>query len=250
MRVERIGLATLYLGDCRALVGTLPRPDCVVTDPPYGTGGRRRATAGAGSNPAGSIVREAWDDGATDWLAWWPEAPVLTFWPSSSAGQMLAAAAASGRTKHRALYMHKRDPMPQFSGRVAWSVEPVWALGQDGFQLYGGTDLFTCSTPRAGRDADATGHPYEKPVECLAWLISKLRGARVICDPFMGSGTSGVAAVKAGLSFVGVEQDARWFDTACRRIEAAQRQSDLFVSAPMKAMPVDPYPVLPLGDAE
>ena len=66
-RVERIGDATLYLGDCREILPTLGRVDAVITDPPYGTGGWRRTESGNGSNPAGRLVRESWDSGFLDW---------------------------------------------------------------------------------------------------------------------------------------------------------------------------------------
>jgi len=52
-----------------------------------------------------------------------------------------------------------------------------------------------------------------------------------ICDPFMGSGTTGVACVKLGRRFIGIEMEERFFDLSCRRIEAAHRQADLFVPA-------------------
>lgn len=230
VRTEVIGLATLMLGDCREIAPTLERPAAVISDPPYGTGGWRRVKSGAGSNPAARLVREEWDDGATDWLAWWPCIPVLTFWPSSNALQLLSAAQATGRAKHRALYMRKRDPKPQPAGRIAWSVEPIWCLSEPGFLLHGGTDWCEASTPREGRDAEATGHPYEKPLSVMQWLVGKTQ-ADLLCDPFMGSGTTGAAAVAAGRSFIGIEQDPHWFGVACRRIEQAQRQGDIFRDA-------------------
>lgn len=231
--VERIGDATLILGDWRDALDAVGHVDLVATDPPYGTGGWRRTETGAGSNPAAKLIREEWDDGALDWLAALPPVPVLTFWPSANTGALLAAAAASGRTKHRALYMRKLDPKPQPAGRTAWSVEPIWALSAEGFQLYGGTDWFECSTPRLGRDAVATGHPYEKPLACVRWLLSKVPVAGTVLDPFCGSGTTGVAALSLGRRFVGVERDERWFTVAVRRLEAAARQADLFHDAPV-----------------
>lgn len=236
-RVERIGNAVLVLGDWREALDAVGHADLVATDPPYGTGGWRRTETGAGSNPAAKLVREEWDDGDLDWLAAVPPVPVLTFWPPANTGALLAAAAASGRTKHRALYMRKLDPKPQPAGRIAWSVEPIWALSAEGFQLYGGTDWFECSTPRLGRDTGATGHPYEKPLACLRWLLSKVPLATTVLDPFCGSGTTGIAAVQSGRCFIGVEQDEGWFDVACRRVEAATRQADMFVSFPSSPPP-------------
>lgn len=230
-RVEKIGLATLYLGDCREVLPSI-RADVFVTDPPYGTGGRRRTGAAQGRvMPGAAVFREEWDNGATDWIALCDATPIITFWPSNRAASLLAAATVLGRSNHRALYMRKRDPMPQPGGRTAYSVEPVWVLSHAGIALHGGDDWFECSTPRMGRDADATGHPYEKPLDCMRWLIGKTRD-EVVCDPFMGSGTTGAAAMLEGRQFIGVEQDPQWFDVACRRIEAAQRQTDLFMAPP------------------
>lgn len=115
MRVERIGDATLYLGDCREILPTLPSADALITDPPYGTGGWRRAESGKGSNPAAKLVKEAWDDGANDWLAL-ALCPVLTFWPSAHMPQLMEAARHAGYCKFRMLYMRKLDPKPQMAG--------------------------------------------------------------------------------------------------------------------------------------
>ncbi len=231
MRIETFDNATLYLGDCREVLPMLNDVDAIVTDPPYGTGGWRRTGAGNGSNPAGSLVREAWDSGFLDWMIPLSQAPLLVFWPPARTSNLLAMADGTGRRKHRALYMHKLDPKPQVAGRIAWSVEPIWCLSDEGFQLYGGTDWISVSTPRTGRDRDATGHPYQKPLECLLWLIEKTC-ARTILDPFMGSGTTGVACARLGRKFIGIEIEPRYFDIACRRIEEAQRQGDMLNQLP------------------
>lgn len=215
------------LGDCLEVVSGLPDGAVVLTDPPYGTGGWRREAAGQGSNPAAKLIREEWDDGALGWLPLCAPAPVLSFWPSAHMPALMAAATAAGYSKIRMLYMRKSDPKPQMSGRVAWAVEPIVVLSRDGFQLYGGTDWCEASTPRVGRDSDANGHPYQKPLAVMDWLVAKLR-ATLIVDPFLGSGTTGVAAVRAGFPFLGVEQDAEYFDIACRRIEEAYKQPRLF----------------------
>jgi site-specific DNA-methyltransferase (adenine-specific) len=198
---------------------------CLVTDPSYGTGGWRRTVSGAGDNPAGKLIVEEWDEGATEWLSIFPPAvPVLTFWPPARTSQLLNAANAHGLTKHRALYMRKPDPKPQVSGRVKWSVEPIWVLSQDGFLLYGGDDCFDdcfeASTPRAGRDSDATGHPYQKPLSVMRWLIAKTTAGTII-DPFMGSASTGVAAILEGRNFVGIDSDSHW----CKYGEARMRRA-------------------------
>jgi site-specific DNA-methyltransferase (adenine-specific)/modification methylase len=73
----------------------------------------------------------------------------------------------------------------------------------------------------------------------MRWCLGFLPAAQTILDPFMGSGTTGVAAVQMGRRFIGIEREQRYFDIACRRIEEAQKQSDLFIEAP-KPKPVQP----------
>ncbi len=168
---------TIYHGDCRQVLPTLKDTaiDLVLSDPPYGTGGWRRGEAGAGSNPAATLVREDWDDGAVDWLALVPCDVVLTFWPPARTFQLLSAANARGLTKHRQLYWRKPDPKPQPGGRTRWSMEPIWVLSPDGFQLYGNTDdLCEVSALRAGQP-EWLGHPYQKPLKVMRWLLAKTK---------------------------------------------------------------------------
>jgi hypothetical protein len=76
-------------------------------------------------------------------------------------------------------------------------------------------------------------HPTQKPLELMLWCIDRLPEPNdTIFDPFMGSGTTGVAAAKRGRHFIGIERDAGHFETACRRIEAAYKQPDLFIPSP------------------
>jgi site-specific DNA-methyltransferase (adenine-specific)/modification methylase len=79
----------------------------------------------------------------------------------------------------------------------------------------------------------AKNHPTQKPLELMEWCILQLpQDARSILDPFMGSGTTGVAAVKLGRKFIGVEIEPKYFDIACRRISEALKQPDMFIESP------------------
>jgi len=78
-------------------------------------------------------------------------------------------------------------------------------------------------------------HPNEKPVDLLRHIVEKAPG-EIVLDPFMGSGTTGVACARLGRRFIGIEIEERYFSIACRRIEAAQRQKDLFVHAPVETV--------------
>jgi DNA modification methylase len=82
-------------------------------------------------------------------------------------------------------------------------------------------------------------HPTQKPIALMQWCLGFLPDARTILDPFMGSGTTGVACVKLGRRFIGIEIDPGYFDIACRRIEAAYQQPDFFVAPPAKATQPD-----------
>jgi site-specific DNA-methyltransferase (adenine-specific) len=182
--------------------------DLVLTDPPYGTGGWRRKASGQGGNPSGGLVQEDWDDGALGWLALLPPTvrAVGTFWPAAHTRALLVEADRLGLTKHRTLYLRKPDPKPLPGGRTRWSVEPIWVLS---------------------RDTEATGHPYQKPLKVMRWLLAKFPWATVVCDPFMGSGTTGVAVLEAGLAFIGCEADPRWYAVAETRLAATLAQSRL-----------------------
>src|SRR5690606_30340395 len=75
-------------------------------------------------------------------------------------------------------------------------------------------------------------HPTQKPVQVMQWCLGFLPEARVVLDPFMGSGTTGVACARTGRKFIGIEIDEGYFDIACRRIEEAYKQPDMFVDQP------------------
>ena len=72
-------------------------------------------------------------------------------------------------------------------------------------------------------------HPTQKPIELMEWCITQVGNPQTILDPFMGSGTTGVAAVQMGRKFIGIEREPKYFEIACKRIEDAQRQVDMFV---------------------
>lgn len=213
----------LWQGDSLLLLDELDLSDVdlVVTDPPYGTGGWRRYGADQGKDPSGHLVKEGWDYADWEWIGWVPDVPIITFCPSASTYDMLHKCWQRGLSKARTLYMRKRDPKPLPQGRTKWSVEPIWVLSQAGFVLNGGDDVYDqvydASTPRLGRDKDATGHPYQKSLEVMKWLIEKT-GAKVILDPFAGSGTTLVAAKILGRKAIGLEVDPDWCQVTANRL--------------------------------
>ena len=220
-RIETIGRARLFLGDCRDVLPTLPKVDAVVTDPPYGIGQDKGANIG-GFDGSGRYIRRpkqyegGWDD----------ERP---------SDELLAAVVAAGKTSilwggncfadvlprgGRWLFWDKLNTMPTFSdGEIAWtnltgvSVKKVTQANQGMSSLQDGERV----------------HPTQKPEKVMRWCLTFVPDAQTILDPFMGSGTTGVAAVQMGRSFIGIEREERYFEIACKRIEDAQRQGDMFI---------------------
>jgi site-specific DNA-methyltransferase (adenine-specific) len=115
-------------------------------------------------------------------------------------------------------------------GSFLSDAELAWVAGGHGVYA------FRDARGPSGRAAEGLGeaaHPTQKPVPLMRWCIerAKVPPAGLILDPYMGSGSTGVAAVEMRHPFIGIEIEPRYFDTACRRIEAAQRQGDMFRAA-------------------
>ncbi len=213
-RIETIADGvTLYLGDCREILPTI-KADAVVTDPPYGIGkdGQKRTTGGHGGRKAYDF--KGWD---RDRPA--PEVfetilavcPKHVIWGGNYFADLLPA---TGKW----LVWDKGQRINQSDGELAWTSES------------GALRIFDLN--RVALLTDGAEHPTQKPVQVMRWSIEQIPFAATICDPFMGSGTTGVAAVKMGRKFVGIEIDPDYFEIACKRIRDALKQPDLFVAAP------------------
>ncbi len=219
-RVETIGRATLYLGDCASILPTLGRFDAVVTDPPYGIGesaGKAKSRTRKGN---AKWVKDYGDDS-------WDDEPV--------ADDLMVAM--RGMSKWQVIFGGNYYALPATKCWLVWD------------KLNGDTDFADCelawtNLPKAVRRirflapmeaallSTRRDHPTQKPIGVMRWCIGHLpEPHQTILDPFMGSGTTGVAAVAMGKDFTGIEREERYFDIACRRIEEAQRQGDFFVSA-------------------
>jgi DNA modification methylase len=210
-----IGRAQLWLGDCRDILPTLPKVDAVVTDPPYGIKADR----------ARNSEQWGWRDyGGGGWDNARPDAELMR----------LVVAAGGHAVVWGANYFLDMLPTQPLS---KWL---VWDKGQEGFSL-ADCEFAWCSFEGAIRRKlyaralamqDGKEHPTQKALAVMKWCIDQLpKGCSTILDPFMGSGTTGVAAVEMGRNFIGVERDPKHFATARKRIEDAQRQSDLFIEA-------------------
>jgi DNA modification methylase len=216
-RVEQIGDCTLMLGDCRKILPTLGKVDAVVTDPPYGvlseTGSA--ATRRSGSHP--NAGKMSWDVA--------PVAHFLDLLQDASTWQMYWGGC-------------HLDLPPTF-GYLVWDkqidglnfgeVEYCWTNARFAPRVF---------RYRAVGIDGGKQHPTQKPIQLMQWCLKFVPNAQTILDPFMGSGTTGVACVKLGRKFIGIEISEEYFDISCRRIEKAYAQPDLFVDAPKPETPV------------
>lgn len=217
-RIETIGDATLYLGDCREILPTLGKVDAVVTDPPYGIG------EAAGKNKSRgniAVAKDYGDDG-------WDDQPVPA--------DLIRLVRDAGR--YAIIFGGNYYECPPTSCWLVWDKE-------NGTNDFADCELAWTNLPKAVRrirfmwngmlraHGEARGdHPTQKPVGVMRWAISHVpEPADVILDPFMGSGTTGVAALQLGRRFIGVEREPKYFDAACRRLADAKKQPDLLIEA-------------------
>ena len=237
-RVERIGDATLYLGDCREILPTLKQVDHVISDPPYGDAdthaGHLSSVMLRNGEPAGQALGFAGISSAdllemaSQWVS------IARRWVVFSCEWKHVANLDEAGLLVRFGIWRKPDGAPQFTGdRPGMGWEAVAICHRPGRKQWngGGSHAFW-SVPKAGQ----FGHPTEKPVALFSsWVRDFTDYGDTILDPFMGSGTTGVSCAKLGRRFIGIEIEPRYFDIACRRIEAAYRQPDLFIQPPSPA---------------
>lgn len=236
-RVETIGDCTLYLGDCRDILPTLGRVGAVVTDPPYGIG--RSGQAAMKSTSRGRVnTRTAHED--KGWDINRADASVISDLLKISDVQIIWGG------------NYYADLLPPSPGWLVWDkmqrisqsdAELAWTSRESALRV------FEVSRAEIGQDADTwrgpSFHPTQKPVLLMTRCLSVLPPRVVVLDPFMGSGTTGVACIRSDFPFIGIEREPDYFDIACRRLEEAHRQPRLFsesVAKPVQA-------AFDLGDA-
>lgn len=223
-REEIIGNARLILGDMRKVAPSCPS-EVIVTDPVWPNAPRNTVP---GSNDPWGLWRQAVE-------AFPPHIRALIVMRSDSDPRFLAEYKAHPFFRT----MHLPYVMPGYLGR---------ALGGDEYAYWFGSVVASVAGRRVipGRgpaaqpsQRPANGHPMSRAQVHFNWLINWcVDPGESVLDPFMGSGTTGVACVLLGVPFVGIEIHEAFFDIACRRIEQAQMQSDLFVSQPQRSEPV------------
>ncbi len=255
-----IGRATLYLGDCRDILPTLPKVDAVVTSPPYNLGGapwphlgnwKQGDAAGGkskwknGSDAASGIQYGAHQDNMpwAEYVAWQRET-ITHLW-------RLTAPAGCIFFNHKPRVIGAKLWLPielvpdcaELRQIIIWARPGGMNFNPTAFVPTHEWVMLLAHPAFRLRDRAASGlgdvwyiapeaneHPAPFPTALPRRALEGLT-AESILDPFMGSGTTGVAAVQMGRSFIGVEREPKYFDIACKRIEDAQRQGDFFVEA-------------------
>jgi len=212
MKIE-LGNATLYLGDCMDILPTLDKVDAVITDPPYGIGESSKKVASRGK------LASPKDYGDFDW----DKAP-----PPDILIELIRT-----KSQYQAFFGGNYFTLPPTSCWLVWD------------KLNGNNDFADCELawtnwPKAVRRLqwrwnrmirqgnEERHHPTQKPLEVMKWVITLCPKSNIILDPFMGSGTTGVAAIQMGRKFIGIEREPKYFDIACKRIEQAAAQGQLF----------------------
>ncbi len=212
---------TLYRGDCLHILPTLTGVDAVVTDPPYGmrldtdnsrfSGGTAGNIAKQGNGPGnGAGVPIIGDDQPFDPSPWLAFPSVVLFGMNHFAARLPV-----GTTL---VWLKRYDPA---FGTFLSDAELAWMKG--GCGVYAQRDL------SLNGEALTRTHPTQKPVGIMAWCMERAkveRGALVL-DPFMGSGTTGIACIRTGRRFIGIEIDPTHYATACRRIDNELQQMTL-----------------------
>lgn len=225
-KVEHIAEGvTLYLGDCREILPGIGKVDAVVTDPPYGLSG----SSGTINSERGKAVYVSGSDTLEDVRDIY--VPAIT--------QAIAKAergAVTPGTPHSFEYPKPDDIgaiiQPAVKGMSKWgrpTWQPILFYGRD---PYVGLTIQPLTFQSNGQFYKSE-HPCPKPDDLMKWLVQRAsKPGETILDPFMGSGTTGVAAVQLGRKFIGVEIEPKYFDIACRRISEALKQQDLFIEKP------------------
>lgn len=213
-----IGNATLYQGDCMDILPTLGKVDSVITDPPYGIGADKM-TLGNGKR---KIERED-----MEWDATPPSVELMDLIHSKADLHIYWGGNYFGLPASKCwLVWDKCTGANSFADcELAWTdIDSV---------------VRKITVPWVGANAkDESGervHPTQKPLGVMRWSIEKCKPQpQTILDPFMGSGTTGVAAIQLGRSFIGIERESKYFDIACQRIEQAVAQGQLFAPVLVK----------------
>jgi DNA modification methylase len=221
-REELIGDCRLICGDAAEIVPALPEVCAIVTDPPYGIAVDFHMSKASGTQYGTALAAKGQYE-----VSGWDDAPIpdeimdlirsKSWWQIIFGGNYYRFPASSCW-----LVWDKRINGQFADCELAWTnlEKPVRRL-----------EWMWNGMLRKGRE-ERNGHPTQKPVGVMEWCIQQLpAGCTTIMDPFMGSGTTGVACVNLGKRFIGIEREPKYFEIACSRIADARRQPDMLVEA-------------------
>ena len=262
-RVEVIGRATLIQADCREVLPLLPKVDAVVTSPPYDNLREYEGQGPLDCLPIISMIAEVLKDGG---VCMWnvADATINGSETGTSFRHALHAMECGLRLHDTMIYIRENISVPEnnryfsgfeymfvFSNGSPCTFNPI----KDRLNKWRGTIMHGTDRQRDGTTKQSrgngkmieahgmrfnywlltnnepdTGHPAPMPYGMASGHIASWTNPNnTILDPFMGSGTTGVAAVQMGRDFIGIEREPKYFDIACKRIDDAQRQGDLFI---------------------
>lgn len=200
MEAVVIGDATLIHGDCREVLPTLPKHDLLLTDPPYGIG--------ISSNPVRQLHEKM------DWDADVPPAWLFGLMQEKGVHLIVWGGNYFGLPPSQAFLVWDKVQPENFSLAMC---EQAWCSYKKPAKIYRQSVL-----------SYEKSHPTQKPDALMAWCIKQAPCADSVLDPFMGSGTTGVACIQLGRKFTGIERERKYFDIACERISRAQAQGQMF----------------------
>ncbi|QUT07944.1 site-specific DNA-methyltransferase [Sphingobium phenoxybenzoativorans] len=235
-RVERIGAATLYLGNSSELLREVGNIDAVITDPPYefptSGGGIFRQNRTNMDRIAAAKLDKGFDTGVLTTAVAQGANSVAVFYHYDQVFQISRWFETSGLERHSGNFWRKTNPMPVANRHYQPELEYYWHGWRKPFGV-GGDNLAQKKRVWEGKVGDSDfGHPTEKPLDLMKKIVINASDlGQTVLDPFMGSGTTAVAALAHGRAFVGIEIDPAFFDMACRRIESSVRQGNLFGEA-------------------
>lgn len=219
-RKEIIGDCTLYLGDCMDIMPLLEKVDAVVTDPPYGI----NYSANKSNLPNSKNFEVLKNDDIEIDLSmlFYIDCPKIVF----GAYNLYKQLPHKGR-----MFLWDKRVIESADKMLGSPYETAWEDRKTGYdRIY---RLQHGGVINADKIGERRVHPTQKPIKLMKHILTlkPYIDCETILDPFMGSGTTGVACVKMGRKFIGIELDEGYFNIACQRIRDAYAQPDMLLDA-------------------